>query len=169
MDFTNLEEIDENAKMRIIAQSFSRDVKKWFRSMAANSINNSQRLIELFLARWKDKKNPLQILANHNSMKINANETVRELIARFNLVYNSIVDDIKPPPGLALFHYPDAFDLDMAYHLRERDLATIEEMQQNAVSIEANLLIKKSKSKLERIEKKVVFKEEPSSYLDVKL
>ena len=27
---------------------------------------------------------------------------------------------MKPPPGLALLHYLDAFDLDMAYSLRER-------------------------------------------------
>jgi len=60
IDFIDLEEIDEeNSKMRIIAQSFSRDVKKWFRSMDVDSINNSQRLIELFLACWQKKKNPL--------------------------------------------------------------------------------------------------------------
>lgn len=51
----------------------------------------------------------------------------------------------------------------------ERDPATLEEMQQNAVSVEANLLIKKSKSKPESTENKVVFKEESSSSLDVKL
>lgn len=59
-------------------------------------------------------------------MKRNLNETVQEIISRFNMVYNSIPDDMKPPPGLALLHYPDAFDLDMAYQLRERDPATLE-------------------------------------------
>lgn len=144
--------------MRIIAQSFLGDVKKWFRSMADNSVNNAQRLIELFLARWQEKKNPLEILAEYNSMKRNSNEIVQEFTARFNTVYNSILDDMKSPPDLALLHYPDAFNPDMAYQLRERDPTTLEEMQWNAVSVEANLLIKKSKSKPERTEKTVVFK-----------
>lgn len=103
-------------------------MKQWFRNLAANSINNSQRLIELFLARWKEKKNPLQILAKYNSMKRNQNETVQEFTTRFNMVYHSIPDDMKPPLGLEILHYPDAFNPDMAYHLRERDLATLEEM-----------------------------------------
>lgn len=64
IDFIDLEEIDDDdAKMRIIAQRFLGDVKKWFRSLDVNSINKSQRLIELFLARWQEKKNPLQVLA----------------------------------------------------------------------------------------------------------
>ena len=45
--------------------------------MATNSINSSQRLIELLLAGWQEKKNPLQILAEYNSMKGNPNETVQ--------------------------------------------------------------------------------------------
>lgn len=170
IDFNDLEEIDEdNAKMRNIAQSFSGNVKKWFHNLSTNSVNNSQRLIELFLGHWQEKKNPLQILAEFNSMNRNANETVQEFTTRFNLVYNSIPDDMKPPPGLALLHYPDAFDSDMAYKLKERDPTTLEEMQWNVVSVEANLLIKKSKSKHARTKKKFVFKEEASSSLDVNL
>lgn len=61
-------------------------------------------------------------------MKRNANETIQEFTARFNLEYNSICDDMKPPHGLVLLHYRDAFESDMAYHLRERDPATLEEM-----------------------------------------
>jgi len=36
-------------------------------------------------------------------------------------------DDMKPPPSLAL-HCPDAFGLDMAYQLRERNHSTLEDM-----------------------------------------
>lgn len=73
---------------------------------------------------------------------------------------------MKPPPSLALLHYLDSFDLDMAYQLRERHLATVAEMKRNVVSVEANLLIKKSKLKPE---KKVTIKEESSSSFDGKL
>lgn len=95
-------------------------MKKWFHNLAANSINNYQRLIELFLARWQENKNPLQILAEHNSMKINQNEIVQEYTTRFNLGYTSIPDDMKSPRGLSLLHYPDDFDPDITYQLRER-------------------------------------------------
>lgn len=63
-DFIDLEEVDEDdAKMRLMAQNFCGDVKKWFLGLAACSIDTPQRLNELFLARWQEKKNPLHILA----------------------------------------------------------------------------------------------------------
>jgi hypothetical protein len=61
--------------------------------------------------------------------------------------------DIRPPPGLALLHYPDAFDPEMAFQLRERNTTTLKEMQDSAISVEANLLIKRSKIKAEEREK----------------
>ena len=67
--------------------------------------------------------------------------------AIFNQVYNSMSANIRPPPGLALLHYPDAFDPEMAFQLRERNTTTLKEMQDNEISVEANLLIKNSKIK----------------------
>jgi hypothetical protein len=55
--------------------------------------------------------------------------------------------DIRPPPGSTHLHFPDAFDPEMAFQLRERNTATLEEMQNIAVDVEANLLIKRSKVK----------------------
>jgi len=75
---------------------------------------------------------------------------------------------MKPPPDLALQHYLDAFDLEMAYQLRERDPATLEEMHNNVVSMEANLMINKSQLKHEKPEKKVTINEEPSSSTNLK-
>ena len=62
--------------------------------------------------------------------------------------------------GLALIKFPDGFDTDMAYQLRERDPITLEDMQKIAVSVEANLLAKRARA---RAEKKVTIKEEPST------
>ena len=55
--------------------------------------------------------------------------------------------DIRPPPSLALLHYPYAFDPEMAFQLRERDTTTLEEMKNISVDVEANLLNKKEKLK----------------------
>lgn len=74
------------------------------------------------------KKNLLQILAEYNTLKINPRESVQEFTFRFNKTYNSITAEIKPPPGLALLHYPDCFDAELAYQLHERNLATLEQM-----------------------------------------
>lgn len=69
---------------------------------------------------WQEKKNPLQILDEYNSMKRNPNEIVQEFTNRFNMVYNSIPDDMKPHIGLSLPQYPNAFEPSMAYQHRER-------------------------------------------------
>jgi hypothetical protein len=55
--------------------------------------------------------------------------------------------DIKPPPGSAHLHFPDAFDPEMAFQLRERNTTSLEEMQSIAVDVETNLLIKRSNLK----------------------
>lgn len=73
---------------------------------------------------------------------------------------NAIQADIKPPMGLDLIKFPDGFDPDMAYQLRERDPDTLEDMQKITVSVEANLLAKRARTKTE---KKVTIKEEASS------
>ena len=53
--------------------------------------------------------------------------------------------DIRPPPGLSHLHYPDAFNPEMTLQLRERNTATLEEMKNIVVDVEANLLNRKAK------------------------
>jgi len=77
---------------------------------------------------------------------------------RFNIIYNVIPQEIKPSRGLALIDFPDGFDVDMEYQHRERDLETLEEMQANAIKVEANIQAKKSKLNSEH---RVTIKEEP--------
>lgn len=76
---------------------------------------------------------------------------------------------MKPPPDLEHQHYPDSFDSKMAYQLRERYPTTLEDMQNNAVRVEANLMIKKSQLKHKKPKKRVTIKEEPSSSTNLKL
>jgi len=104
--------------------------------------------------------NPLQILAEYEQIKRNAVESIQDYCVRFNTVYNEIPDHLKPPVGLAMMKFPDGFDADMAYQLRERELAIMEDMQKIAVNVEENLLSKRARAKAE---KKVTVKEESSS------
>jgi len=113
-----------------------------------------------FLDHWDVKKNPLQILSEYENIKRNVGEGVQDYYVRFNTVYNVIPVDIKPPMGLALIKFPNGFDPDMAYQLRERDPPTLEDMQKIAESVEENLLAKRARTKTKT---KVTIKEEASS------
>ena len=64
-----------------------------------------------------------------------------------------------------MLHYPSGFYFEMAYQLGKRNLVTFQEMQSNAIRVEANLLAKKEKMKTQ---KTLVFKEESSSSPDLK-
>jgi hypothetical protein len=74
------------------------------------------------------KRNSFLILEEYNCLKRHPGETMQHFSARFNQVYYSMPDDIKPPPGLGLLHYPDSFDPEMAFELRERNTTTLKEM-----------------------------------------
>lgn len=68
---------------------------------------------------------------------------------------------MRPPPDLALIKFPNGFDLDMAYKLRERAPPSLADMQNIVVSVEANLIAKRTRAKNER---RTTFKEEPSTF-----
>ena len=141
--FENYEIDDDGVRMKIFVQSLTGDVRTWFRSLQENSIGDPEALYQTFINKWEKKKDPLRILAE----------------------YNAIPQKLRPPPDLALHTFPDGFDADMAYQLRERDPQTLADMQNAAVSVEANLIAKRNRARAER---KTTFKEEPSG-MDQKL
>jgi hypothetical protein len=66
-----------------------------------------------------------------------------------------------------LINFPDGFDADMSYQLRERNPATLEDMQKCTVSVEENLLARRAR---QRTKRRVTIKEEPStSNVDAKI
>ena len=58
---------------------------------------------------------------------------------------------------MVLVKYPEGLDADVAYQLRERDYNTLEDMQTGAVSVEANLIEKKT---ILRAEKRVTYRDD---------
>ena len=82
--------------------------------------------MEKIMEKLEENKNPLQILDEYNALKTNPNEFVQYFTAIFNRIYDSIPENIKAPPGLALLHYPDGFNPNMSYQLREINLLTLE-------------------------------------------
>ena len=158
--FENYEIDDDVVRMSIFVQSLTGDVRPWFRALPANSIGDPEALYQTFINRWEKKKDPLHILSEYDIIKRGPQETVLDYCARFNNVYNAIPQNLRPPPDLALYKFPDGFDSDMAYQLRERAPQSLAEMQNVAVSVEANLIAKRNRA---RDERRTTFKEEPSA------
>lgn len=128
-NFCDLYEIDEeDVTMRLFVQTFEGEVRKWFRGLTARSIPQLNELQRQFLDRWEIRKDPLQINAEYNNLKRNHGESVPDYIIRFNTVYNAIPDDLRPSRKSALLKFPDGFDPEMAYSLRDRDPPTLEDM-----------------------------------------
>jgi len=101
-DQLDLWEMDhDDVKMRILAQSLSGKVKKWFRALPTGSIPNFAAFEGSFLAKWEEKQNPLQFLTQYNNLKRKSNENIPEFSARFLKSYESIPDEFMPPTGTA--------------------------------------------------------------------
>jgi hypothetical protein len=147
LDLFEVEEVD--ACIRIFTLSLQGRAKEWFKTLSVASIPNLQQFVEVFLGKWEIKRNPFLILEEYDHLKRHPGETVQHFSSRFNRVYNSMPADIRPPPGSTLLRYPDSFDPEMAFQLRERNTTTLKEMQDSAISVEANLLIKRSKLEAE--------------------
>ena len=94
-------------------------------------------------------------------IKKKTNETVQDYIIRFNEAYNDVPQNLRPPHDSVLVKFPDGFDSDIAYSLRERAPQTLEEMQSIVVSVETNLIEKRARARAER---RMPLNEEPSAF-----
>jgi hypothetical protein len=152
-DFLDLYEVeDDDVYIRMFALSLGGKVKDWFKNLPAASIRNFHQFMQVFLDRWVIRGNVFLILEEYEHLKRKPGETIHQFSARFNKVYHAIPADIRPPPGSAHLHYPDAFDPEMTFQLRERNTTSLEEMQSIAVDVETNLLIKRSQLKDKEME-----------------
>ena len=162
--------------MRLFAQSLSGEAKKWYRDLPARSISTFEAFRTAFLERWDDKKSPLQVLCQYNSLKKGGFEYVHEFSSRFMRVYNSIPADIKPLVGTAKLHYvDDSFDNDFALLLRERKSMSLPVVFKDALELEANMMASGNINQKVEIDKRKVREESvpstsaASSPNDVKL
>jgi hypothetical protein len=117
--------------------------------------------MQVFLDRWVIMRNVFLILEEYDHLKRQPGEAVQHFSARFNKEYHEMPIDIRPPPGSSHLHYPDAFDPEMTFQLRERNTATLEEMQKIVVDVESNLL--NIKAKLKNKEKDRIEEEQMTS------
>ena len=111
--------------MRFFSLSLQGEVRTWFKALPEASISNLQQLFKLFLDRWMVKVNFPALIEEYNQLKRIPNESVQQFSDRFNQVYLFMPLNIRPPPDLALLHYPRAFDAEIEFRLRERSPSTM--------------------------------------------
>lgn len=99
------------------------------------------------------KKDHGYVLIEFKSIKRKPDGVV-DFIKRFNKMYNSLPVEIKPPHVGAKVLFTGVFESKFGFTLRERRSITLDEIQTNAVEIEANLSAAlKIKQKDEAIDK----------------
>jgi hypothetical protein len=109
-DFIDLEEVEfEDVKMRLFTQIIAGEVRKGFKALPPASIIYFEAFETRFLAKWGEKKNPLQLLIQYNNMKRSLDEIVQEFSSRFIKAYNAIAVKVKPQPKAAHLRYVDSF------------------------------------------------------------
>jgi len=157
-DFANREEVDdEDVKLKLFAQTFIGEVRKWFKALPARSIHNWVEFEDNFMRKWRNRTNLVQALSEYYNLRTAPNETVQNFSKRFNKLFNSIPVHLKPPEALAQMRYVEAFDSDFSLLHRERDSATLADMQNDAIKVEVNMVAAKKsnmgKAKLKEEEK----------------
>ena len=84
------------------------------------------------------KNDPLYFHTELEELKRNFGEPVLDFIKRFNKLYHKMAADCKPPVAATKSRFSKAFDDDFGVMLRERTSRTLEDMQTNAIEVEAN-------------------------------
>ena len=130
--------------------------------LLADFVLNFQHFERMFLSRWEEKKNPVQLLTQYNQLKRGTDEAVRNFSDIFNRIYISFPTQCNPPEGMAKLHYTEGFDDDFALLLRERRSATLAELMDDAIEVEVNLMASK-KGNYRFSNKKVKEESQPST------
>ena len=127
----------------MFAQGLLGEVNKWFRSLPVDSILDFQHFERMFLGRWEEKKNIVQLLTQYNQLRRGNDETVNNFSDTFNRIYSSFPSQCKPPEGMEKLHYVEGFDDYFALLLRERRSTSLAEMMDDAIEVEVNLMASK--------------------------
>ena len=137
--------------MRVFVQSLDGEARKWFRELPQRSITDIESLDEAFLRQWGDKKDLLYYHTEFGNLKREKGESLPDFNKRFNRMYSKIPAEVKPTPTAAKLTYANAFDSDFCLLLRERQCATLVDMQEASLEVESNILAtEKLKNQVDR-------------------
>jgi len=132
----NVEYLD--VVMRFFVRSLDWEERKWFKTLPTNSINAWEELEKNFTQRLGEKKDHGYFLIDFNAIKRKLEEEVNEFIKKFNKMYNSFQEEIKPPPAGEKVVFTGAFDSDFGFSLRERRSPTLDQIHTDDLNLNRN-------------------------------
>ena len=83
------------------------------------------------------------MLTQYSQLKRGNDAYVKSFSSRFNMIYNSLPVQCKPPEGMEKLHYAKAFDDVFTLFLRERIYSTLAYMMNDAMEVEINMMSSK--------------------------
>jgi hypothetical protein len=132
---------EEDVKMTLFLFSLEGDAAEWFSKQDPNKFSTLAEIFQAFRERWGDQKENRFLLVSLSSSQKKKNETMDEFNKRFNDLVKSLPTTIKPSYTAILIYYMEAFEGEMRYQLRDKDLQTIKDAQVIAMRINKNMPI----------------------------
>ena len=132
---------NQDVWIRLFVQSLDGEARKWFRGLPANSIIGIKVLDDVFLKNWGDKKDYLYYITKFWSLKRKNDESVSYFSKRFNKMYDKIPDEVNQSETSAKINFSNRFELKFSLLLRERRSTKLESMLEEAIELEAIILV----------------------------
>lgn len=136
----NLNIEDEDVWTRVFVQSLDGHARKWFKELPAGSKAGLEKLDDIFLKHWGDRRNFLYYITEFGNPKKENGESVSDFTKRFNRMYRKIPAEIKPTHTSTKITYANSFDSEFCLLQRERRSATLYLMQDASLEVESNIL-----------------------------
>ena len=129
----------EDVALRMFCHSLGQDAQQWFQCLEANSINSWQDLQDVFLTYWGENKSYEEHLLELYSIRRQSNESISEFNRRFQKIYFSMPEQIRPPEAADMVYYLKAHSIVVAFYLKKRKPNTLNQMFLYAQEIEDNV------------------------------
>jgi hypothetical protein len=94
--------------------------RKWFKELPANSMVGIEKLDEVFLKHWGERRDLLYYITEFGNLRRENGESVSDFTKRFDKMFGKIPAKIKPIDASTKITYSSAFDLEFFLILRER-------------------------------------------------
>lgn len=131
----------EDVAMRLFVECLAGPVAEWFYSLLDGSIKNWIMLRNKFEIRFKMTKDDLVLVAQLGSMKKDVHETMRDLVAKFNKLYNKFSANIRHGARLLKAMFINTLPPDISFNIKRERAADIDVAQNLAVAIEDDLIV----------------------------
>lgn len=91
----NVEQLD--VVLRLFVQSLDGEAINWFKALPNASITTQEELENSFTQKWGEQRDHEYFFIKFNAIRNKPEEDISKFIKRFNMQYNNLPVEIKPP------------------------------------------------------------------------